>query len=142
MVCSSVGDKPILEQQMDLLNYYVHVGIAKREHRIRSMRETAMTRLTDRQIDDALAHLEGWQRDGQTICRTFHFENYYQTIAFVNAVAWIAHRCDHHPDLAVYYSRCLCTYSTHAVGGITERDVECARSVNALFSADPKETPT
>jgi len=70
--------------------------------------------------------------DAKQITRTFRFRNYYQTIAFVNALAWIAHREDHHPDLEVGYNRCVVHFSTHSVGGLSENDFICAARVDAL----------
>jgi len=70
--------------------------------------------------------------DGQVIKRTFRFKNYYQTIAFVNALAWVAHRQDHHPDLEVGYNRCVVNFSTHSVGGLSENDFICAARIDAL----------
>ena len=72
--------------------------------------------------------------DNQSISRSFRFRNYYQTLAFVNALAWIAHGEDHHPDLEVGYNRCLVRYSTHAVGGLSENDFICAARIDALQS--------
>lgn len=69
---------------------------------------------------------------GDAISRGFRFGNYYETIAFVNALAWIAHREDHHPDLEVGYNRCTVRYSTHAVGGLSENDFICAAKIDAL----------
>lgn len=71
--------------------------------------------------------------DHKTISRTFRFENYYLTLAFVNALAWIAHREDHHPDLEVGYNRCVVHYSTHAIGGLSENDFICAARVDGLL---------
>jgi 4a-hydroxytetrahydrobiopterin dehydratase len=53
-------------------------------------------------------------------------------MAFVNAVAWIAHRADHHPDLSVHYNRVVVSYSTHDAGGVTGNDLICAARVEAL----------
>jgi len=82
-----------------------------------------------------LAKVEGWtlDGDGKVIYREYRFKNYYQTMAFVNAVAWIAHQEDHHPDLEVGYNRCLVRYATHAIGGLSENDFICAAKVNALL---------
>jgi len=71
--------------------------------------------------------------DNKSISRTFGFRNYYQTLAFVNALAWIAHGEDHHPDLEVGYNRCLVRYSTHAVDGLSENDFICAARIDALL---------
>ncbi|VAW76733.1 Pterin-4-alpha-carbinolamine dehydratase [hydrothermal vent metagenome] len=69
---------------------------------------------------------------GLAMQRGFRFINYYQTIAFVNALAWVAHREDHHPDLEVGYNRCTVHYSTHSVGGLSENDFICASRIDAL----------
>ncbi len=75
-------------------------------------------------------------KDGQMIQRVFRFKNYYQTIAFVNALAWVAHHQDHHPDLEVGYNRCVVHYSTHTVGGLSENDFICAARIDALVPGD------
>jgi 4a-hydroxytetrahydrobiopterin dehydratase len=82
-----------------------------------------------------LAALEGWvlMEDGAAIGRTFKFEDYYRTMAFVNALAHIAHREDHHPDLGVHYNKVVCRYSTHDVGGLSENDFICAAKASALY---------
>lgn len=72
-------------------------------------------------------------QDKQTISREFKFKNFYETIEFVNAVAWIANQQDHHPDLEVSYNRCQVTFTTHSVGGLSENDFICAARVNTLF---------
>ena len=83
---------------------------------------------------DMLDRLNGWQLDesGKEISRSFEFKNYYQTMAFVNALAWIAHREDHHPDLEVGYKRVRVRFSTHAIGGLSENDFICAAKIDAL----------
>ena len=68
------------------------------------------------------------------ISRTCKHRNYYQTIAFVNALAWVAHREDHHPDLEVGYNRCRIRYSTHSIGGLSENDFICAAKIDALLN--------
>lgn len=90
--------------------------------------------LTETQIGELIRQLAGWEyRDG-VIAKTYSFKNYHHTMAFVNAVAWISHREDHHPDLKVGYSKCTVEYSTHAIGGLSENDFICAAKVDALFS--------
>lgn len=76
-----------------------------------------------------------WQvaADGKAIHRELRFGNFHETMAFVNAVAWVAHTEDHHPELAVGYNRCQITYSTHSAGGLTENDFICAARVEALL---------
>jgi 4a-hydroxytetrahydrobiopterin dehydratase len=78
--------------------------------------------------------LDGWALAGKAIARTFAFRDYHQTMAFVNATAWISHREDHHPDLAVGYNQCRVTYTTHAIGGLSENDFICAAKIDALFA--------
>lgn len=73
---------------------------------------------------------------GQAIQRSFRFKNYYQTIAFVNALAWVAHQQDHHPDLEVGYKQCIVHYSTHSVGGLSENDFICAARIDTLAAPD------
>jgi 4a-hydroxytetrahydrobiopterin dehydratase len=80
---------------------------------------------------------DDWTIDSgsKEISRTCHFKNYYQTMAFVNALAWIAHGEDHHPDIEVGYNRCHVRYSTHAIGGLSENDFICAARIDALLPA-------
>lgn len=85
------------------------------------------------EITARLAKLDDWEQHGKRIEKTFRFANYHETLAFVNAVAWIAHRADHHPDLEVGYNRCRIAYTTHDAGGLSERDFACAARVDALF---------
>jgi 4a-hydroxytetrahydrobiopterin dehydratase len=85
------------------------------------------------EIDLLLPELPGWEAKNGEIFRTYKFENYHQTMAFVNGVAWVAHREDHHPDLEVGYNRCKVRFSTHSAGGLTENDFISAAKVNALL---------
>jgi len=68
----------------------------------------------------------------QTISFDFKFKNYYETMAFVNAIAWVSHQQDHHPDLEVGYNHCLIRYSTHSVSGLSIKDFICAAHVEQL----------
>jgi 4a-hydroxytetrahydrobiopterin dehydratase len=89
--------------------------------------------LNDTKIKEYLAQLKGWEKVNQEIVKVFLFKNYYQTMAFVNAVAFIAHQEDHHPDMEVSYKTCKVRYSTHAIGGLSENDFICAAKVDALI---------
>jgi 4a-hydroxytetrahydrobiopterin dehydratase len=95
--------------------------------------------LTATQVVAKLAQLEGWTLNGDgaavAIEKTFSFANYYQTIAFVNAMAFIAHAQDHHPDLSVHFNRCVVRLNTHDVGGISMTDIDFATRVDALLLA-------
>lgn len=97
--------------------------------------EGGVAPLTREQAGRYLERLPEWTLadDGKHISRTYAFKNFHHTMAFVNALAWIAHREDHHPDLEVGYKRCKVTYSTHAIGGLSENDFICAAKVDALL---------
>ena len=70
--------------------------------------------------------------DGKSIHREWQFKNFYRTMAFVNAVAYIANSEDHHPDLEVGYGYCRMKFNTHAIGGLSENDFICAAKVDGL----------
>jgi len=92
-------------------------------------------RLSAEQARGFLSALPGWElvEDGQAMHKSFPFEDYHRTMAFVNALAFIAHREDHHPDLGVHYNRVEVRYSTHDVGGLSSNDVICAAKVEQLL---------
>lgn len=94
--------------------------------------------LTATEVVTQLAQLQGWTLAGDgaavAIEKTFAFANYYDTMAFVNAVAFIAHVQDHHPDLSVHFKRCVVRFNTHDVGGLSVTDFECAAQVDALLT--------
>jgi len=86
-------------------------------------------------INDHLEQVaEHWKlsEDGKAISAEFTFRNYYQTTAFINAIAWVAHQEDHHPDISFGYKTCTVLWSTHAVGGLSENDFICAAKVDLL----------
>ena len=85
-------------------------------------------------IDSQLAQVSGWQFSDGAIEKTFSFKNFHETMAFVNALAWISHVEDHHPDLAVSFSRCVVRFSTHSVGGVSINDFICAAKADALVA--------
>ena len=92
--------------------------------------------MSEHSVKNVLGDLPGWELvAGPEIAKTYKFANYHETIAFVNAVAWVAHREDHHPDLEVGYNRCRVRYSTHSIGGISENDLICAAKVELLLAA-------
>ncbi len=90
--------------------------------------------LEQSEIARLLQALNGWEQHGSTIAKTFTFKNYYHTMAFVNATAWISHREDHHPDLEVGYNTCRVCYTTHAINGLSENDFICAAKIDALLA--------
>ena len=85
-----------------------------------------------------LAKIEGWKLSGDgaklAIEKDFRFADYYRTMTFVNAVAFIAHAQDHHPELIVHYAECLVRYNTHDVGGLSAADFDCAALIDALLA--------
>ena len=94
--------------------------------------------LSATEIVTRLSTATGWKLAGDgpdvAIEKTYTFDNYYETISFVNAVAFVANAQDHHPDLAVHYNRCVVRFNTHDVKGLSETDFECAAQVDALLA--------
>jgi 4a-hydroxytetrahydrobiopterin dehydratase len=92
--------------------------------------------LSDSEIADYLAAVPGWTLQDGFIVKQYSFKNYYETLAFVNAIALIIHAQDHHPELIVNYNRCTVKFNTHSVnggkGGISENDFICAAKIDAL----------
>ena len=99
--------------------------------------------LTATQIIAKLVHLQNWKLSGGdeggpnlAIERKFTFANYFETIAFVNAVAFVVHQLDHHPELTVSYNSCVVRLNTHDVKGISQLDFDCATQIEALIKSD------
>jgi 4a-hydroxytetrahydrobiopterin dehydratase len=91
-------------------------------------------KLTEARVRELMPQVPGWElaEDGHALVKTFKFADYYRTMAFVNALAFIANREDHHPDLGVHYNRCVVRFSTHDVGGLSENDFILAAKTEAL----------
>lgn len=96
--------------------------------------EGSAAAMSDATVHDHLAQVSGWHLSQGAIEKSFVFQNYYETISFVNALAWICHTENHHPDLAVTYGRCVVRFSTHSVGGISVNDFICAAKADALVA--------
>ncbi len=94
--------------------------------------------LSATEVVGQLARLEGWTLHGEgadlSITKAFEFSNYYQTMAFVNALAFQAHVSDHHPELTVGYKRCIVRFNTHDVGGLSSTDFACAAAADVLLA--------
>ena len=94
--------------------------------------------LEDAVLATGLSVLPGWVSEGRTIRKTFKFADYYHTMGFVNAVASVAHRQDHHPDMTVGYDKVVVALSTHSAGpigsggGVTMNDLICAAHIERL----------
>jgi 4a-hydroxytetrahydrobiopterin dehydratase len=88
------------------------------------------------EVDRLLGQLHGWKlsEDGKRITRAYEFSNFHETIEFVNALAYVIHKEDHHPDLEVSYKTCKVTFWTHTVGGLSLNDFICAAKLDALVA--------
>jgi 4a-hydroxytetrahydrobiopterin dehydratase len=84
------------------------------------------------QVNEHLVQLPGWALKDGAIEKTFAFKNFFEAMAFVNALAWICHAEDHHPDLSVSYQHCTVRWQTHSVGGVSVNNFVCAGLVDAL----------
>jgi 4a-hydroxytetrahydrobiopterin dehydratase len=95
-------------------------------------REVAVAELlSDIAIQRELGGLSGWSRRGEVLTRTYQFRNFAAAMKFVNRVAEAAEAADHHPDIDIRYSKVTLTLSTHSAGGITQKDLDLARAVDA-----------
>lgn len=90
--------------------------------------------LNSSEIKKLLTELKQWEvsADEKMISRRFTFKGFYKTMAFVNAIAWIANQENHHPDLEIGFNYCLIKYSTHAINGLTKNDFICAAKIDKL----------
>ena len=86
------------------------------------------------QAETLVAQVPGWtlSSDGKLISRRFEFKGFYKTMAFVNAMAWIANTENHHPDFSTGYNYCEINFTTHAIDGLSENDFICAAKINEL----------
>jgi 4a-hydroxytetrahydrobiopterin dehydratase len=96
--------------------------------------EGGVPALTKESVENMLKQLDAWtvNPESTVITRHFTFKNFYKTMAFVNAVAWVANQENHHPDMEVGYNYCIVRYTTHAISGLSENDFICAAKVDAL----------
>ena len=90
-------------------------------------------RLTDAEIQERLATLDGWTLDGNAIRKQYTLGGFPDAVAFVTRLAFDAEAADHHPDILINYKRVTLTFSTHSEGGLTDKDFEGARKVDALL---------
>jgi 4a-hydroxytetrahydrobiopterin dehydratase len=99
--------------------------------------------LTAKEVTKNLDELTGWQLEArqpdrcERIVKQFDFKDYYETLSFINAIAYVIHAEDHHPVLLVTYDKCMVAFNTHSVdagkGGLSENDFICAAKVDAIF---------
>ena len=93
-----------------------------------------VTAMSEREIHDHLAQSSGWGLADGGIEKMFHFQGWLETVAFVDALAWMCHREDHHPELRVSFDRCTVRFTTHSVKGISFNDFICAAKADALVA--------
>ncbi len=98
--------------------------------------------MSDDAVRSQLKELPAWSTDGKRISRGYAFADYWETIAFVNAIAYAIHREDHHPELVVGYNKVDVRFDTHSVGGISENDFICAAKCDAIYTDRPKARST
>lgn len=98
--------------------------------------EGGIPALTQDEVNQLMTNIAGWQAspDSKMIQRRYSFKNFYETMAFVNAIAWIANQENHHPDMEVGYNYCVVKFFTHAVNGLTKNDFICAAKIDSLSS--------
>ena len=89
--------------------------------------------MTAAEIQSHLALLQGWALDGDAIIKRYTFSDFHRTMGFANAIAYLANREDHHPDLQLSYGSCTVRWNTHSVGGLSINDFICAAQVDALL---------
>ena len=92
--------------------------------------------LTPEQIIHLMPQLaEGWHAcaDSTKIKKSFSFKNFYETMAFANAIGWIANMENHHPDLELGYNYCHVCFTTHALQGLSHNDFICAAKIDKLM---------
>lgn len=95
--------------------------------------ESGVAPLSEELITNMLAQVPGWHYEQGRLQQTFDFKDYYQTISFVNAVAWLSNKEGHHPVLEVGFRQCTVKYWTHAIDGMSDNDFICAAKVNQLL---------
>lgn len=92
-----------------------------------------MAKLTDQEITRALQDLTGWERVGDEIARTVRFPEFLDGIRCVSRVAELAEAADHHPNIDIRYRNVRFALSTHSEGGLTQKDVDLARQIDATL---------
>ncbi len=83
-------------------------------------------------MGEALSGLAGWEREGEAIVKTFQFEWFTPGMGFVTQVALLAERFDHHPDIDIRYKTVRILLTSHDSGGVTERDANLAKEIEAI----------
>ena len=90
--------------------------------------------MSEQAVRNHLAQMSGWRAADGAIEKTFAYKGWLETVAFVDALAWMCHVEDHHPELHVQFDRCRVCFSTHSAGGISMNDFICAAKADALVA--------
>jgi 4a-hydroxytetrahydrobiopterin dehydratase len=93
-----------------------------------------MTRLSAEKVDEKLASLKGWKREGDFIAKTFKFKTFMDGIRFVNEIAAIAEKLEHHPDIHIVWTTIRLEVQTHDEGGITAYDIKLATLIEKALA--------
>ena len=90
--------------------------------------------MNTQEINEKLKSLNEWSynEESKSLVKTYNFKSYTKNISFVNAIAWIANKLNHHPDLEVSFNKCVVKITTHDEGGISEKDFQLAREIENL----------
>ncbi len=116
------------------MNDSAYTPLAAEQLRVLHCRHmTGADRLSDGAILAQLQALPHWEHHDGAIRRTFQFQNFHETMAFLNAIAWFLHRQDHHPDMQVGYNTATLAFSTHSANGITLNDFICAARIDEVY---------
>ncbi|BFH72563.1 4a-hydroxytetrahydrobiopterin dehydratase [Sulfurisphaera javensis] len=91
-----------------------------------------MKKLSDSEVYQALKELKGWILKGNTIEKTFQFNDFKESVSFVLKIQPIADSMDHHPDVCIYYNKVIVQLTTHDVGGLTDLDIELAKKIDEI----------
>ena len=91
-----------------------------------------MAFLSDKEIHAALEDLDGWERAGETIRKTFRLRDFVDAVGFVDRLVEPAEEMGHHPDVEISWNRVAISLTTHSQGGLTPADFELARRIDAL----------
>lgn len=114
-----------------------HTHISAAELRLQTCQPQVLAWSAE-QVAAGLQALPEWRLQDGKIVREYSFQNYYLTLAFVNAIAYTIHSEDHHPELVVTYKQCVVKYDTHSVnagkGGLSQNDFICAAKLDAIYA--------
>lgn len=93
-----------------------------------------MPAFTVKQVNLHLKAVPDWSQRAHAICRTFQFEDFLKSLAFVNRIARRAQKINHHPDIEIHFDQVTLTLTTHNEGGLTKKDFTLAGQCDEVFS--------